>query len=47
MRAWLRAYDYAEGRTPEDEQAANANAALPRTEERPVFGRRRAAGGKR
>jgi len=49
MRAWLRADDYAEGRTPEDERAANANdmPALPHTGERPAFGRRRAVGGKR
>ncbi|CAN7436808.1 DUF2336 domain-containing protein [Rhizobium sp. LjRoot254] len=49
MRAWLRADDYAEGRKPEDEQAANANdaPALPQTAERPVFGRRRAVGAKR
>lgn len=49
MRAWLRADDYAEGRTPEDEQAANANdaPALPQTMERPAFGRRRAVGTKR
>ena len=49
MRAWLRADDLAEGRVPEDEKAANENAEIapPQTAERPVFGRRRAAGGRR
>jgi uncharacterized protein (DUF2336 family) len=44
MRAWLRADDLAEGRTAEDEQAANENDVA---ETAPVFGRRRAAGARR
>lgn len=49
MLAWLRADDEAEGRGAPMADAANANdeAAHPASVERPVFGRRRAAGTRR
>lgn len=48
MLAWLRADDEAEGRRPPSDDAANGNEALEQPMvERPAFGRRRAAGGRR